>query len=135
MGDMNKILLGGRLTKDTETKGNDPDKQFVTFSIAVNRDKKKGQEKADVDFFNCIMFNKYRLKFVQNLKKGASIWVSGQMQATKREKDGVKSTYWNVLVEDIGFNGPPPKSTSGDSKTTPENNTTYDTNDYDDYGM
>lgn len=54
---LNKFLVAGRLTADPEIK-TAGESRYCKFSIACERPKHKGEEKAEVDFFDCIAWNR-----------------------------------------------------------------------------
>ena len=58
MADQNVNAFTGRLTQDPETKSpNNPDgKSYIEMSIAVNGYKRKGNDKEDVMFLDCMVF-------------------------------------------------------------------------------
>lgn len=54
---LNKFLVAGRMTADPEiqTKG---ENRLCKFTIACERQKRKGEEKPETDFFTCIAWNR-----------------------------------------------------------------------------
>ena len=50
---LNKFMVSGRLTADPEIQTTG-ENRYCKFSIACDRPKRKGEEKAETDFFNCI---------------------------------------------------------------------------------
>lgn len=88
----NKIIIGGRLTKDIEikTKG---DKNIGLFSIATSNSKK------ETTFFDCIAFDKKADFIGKYFKKGSSICVVGEINDYKKND----KTYKNVTVSDVYF--------------------------------
>lgn len=96
---MNKIMITGRLTKDTELKTGGSGTEFCKFTVAVNRRKKDDPS----DFFDCTAFGKTGVFVNTYFHKGDGIVVTGRMESSKTEKDGVKRTYWGVSVDDVEF--------------------------------
>ena len=53
---LNKAILGGRLTADPELRQTQSGVSVCSFSIAINRPKRQGAETAEVDFIRCSAF-------------------------------------------------------------------------------
>lgn len=98
---MNKIELMGRLTADVElkkaTKKDGTD--YARFSLAVPRKNVKDK----TDFINCVAFGKLAEVISKYCKKGQRIIVCGSLQIDTVEKDGNKTNYTNVIVNDFYF--------------------------------
>ena len=78
---MNKAILLGRITKDPELRFAAGSGTAVSrFTIAINRPKRKDQEKAETDFINCVAFGKRAETISQYFQKGGQIAVSGRIQ-------------------------------------------------------
>lgn len=99
---MNKVFLIGRLTKDATThpkkdgKGN-----YTKFSLAVNRFPK------NVDYFDCVAFDKTGEAIIAYTKKGAKIAISGHTQMDKyTTKDGVTRVQTHIVCENVEFLSP-----------------------------
>ena len=111
---MNKVLLLGRLCKDTEVKG-DGDKKVARYTLAVDRKYSKGEEK-QADFINCVCFGKSAEFAEKYLKKGTKISLCGRIQTgSYTNKDGQKVYTTDVIVEEQEF---------AESKSASENNST-----------
>ena len=98
---MNKIELMGRLVADVElkkaTKKDGAD--YARFTLAVPRKNVKDK----TDFINCVAFGKLAEVIAKYCKKGQRIIVCGSLQIDLVEKDGAKSSYTNVIVNDFYF--------------------------------
>lgn len=98
---MNRIELMGRLTADVElkkaTKKEGAD--YVRFSLAVPRKNVKDK----TDFINCVAFGKLAEVIAKYCKKGQRIIVCGSLQIDQVEKDGTKTSYTNIIVNDFYF--------------------------------
>lgn len=95
---MNKIIVGGRLTKDVERVAT-ASTTMVKFSLAVN-----GRKKADgtnTEFFNCTAFGKTAEVLIKYGTKGKMLFVTGAMQSRKWQD----KIYWEVLADDVEFCG------------------------------
>lgn len=99
---MNYISIMGRLTKDPETSTSQGGKMYSKYTIAVDR-KYKVEGQQETDFFPCISFGK-QAEFVQHyLTKGTKVIISGEMNLDVVEKDGKKTTYPKIKVNEIEF--------------------------------
>lgn len=104
---LNKVILQGRLTRDTETRysqGAEP-MAIARYSLAVDRRfKKEGQP--DADFINCVAFGKNGEFAEKFLKKGVQINIVGRLQTgSYTDKEGVKRYTTDVVVEEQHFTG------------------------------
>ena len=82
---LNKVILGGRLTAEPELKQTPSGVMVLSFSIAVNRayrskadDGQMGQQQAD--FINCVAWRERAEFIARYFHKGSSICVAGQIQ-------------------------------------------------------
>lgn len=99
---MNKIIVMGRLTKDPETVATQSGASLARYTVAVDRKyKKEGSQ--STDFFNCTSFGKQADFVAKYLKKGVKVVISGEMLLDVVEKDGKKTTYPKISVEDVEF--------------------------------
>lgn len=112
---LNKVQLIGRLTRDPELKNLPSGVPVANFSIATNhvyynQQKEKVEQ---VDFHNCVTFNKTAENLVQYQKKGNPIYVEGRL--TTRSWDdkttGEKKYRTEIMVETIQF---APRGSGGD---------------------
>ena len=113
---LNKFLVSGRLTADPEIQTVD-ENRFCKFSIACDRPKRKGEDKAEVDFFNCIAWNRNADVVVDWFGKGDMITLVGAVHINHYEKNGQKCSSIEVKVEEIHFLG-----NKNQTNTIPTNN-------------
>lgn len=104
---MNKVTLIGRLTKSPELKYAAGSGTPVSkFTLAVNRKKKKDEEKAEADFISCVVFGKTAETIAQHVIKGQQIAISGRIQTGSYDaQDGTKRYTTDVIVETFEFLG------------------------------
>lgn len=103
---MNKIIISGNITKDAELQTLESGTDLARFTVAVNRKFKKIDGTTDTDFFQCTAFGKLATEVIAKYgKKGQKVLVSGRMESSTKEKDGNKTTYWSVSVEDFELVG------------------------------
>ena len=97
---LNKVILGGRLTGDVELKQTPQGVSVCSFSIAVNR---KGKD-APTDFINCQAWRQTAEFISKYFSKGSSICVAGSVQTrTWEDKNGGKRYATEVNVEEAYF--------------------------------
>ena len=97
---INKVILGGRLTADPELKQTPQGVSVTSFSIAVNRSGKEQQ----TDFINCVAWRQTADFICRFFKKGSSICISGAIQVRSYEdKQGVKRYATEIVAEEAFF--------------------------------
>ncbi len=101
---LNKFLVAGRMTAapEMQTIG---ENRLCKFTIACDRPKRKGEEKPETDFFNCVAWNRNGDTVVSWFKKGDMITLVGEVHINRYEKDGQKRSATEVKVEEIHFSG------------------------------
>ena len=100
---MNKVILTGRLTKDIEVKTTSNDKEYCSFTIAVDRRFKDADGNRQADFISCTAWNKTAEFLGKYFHKGSRIGICGSIQTRSYEKDGQKVFVTEVLVEEAEF--------------------------------
>ena len=89
-GSLNKVLLIGRLGADPEIKQMVNGKSVARLSLATSqswKDKNTGEKKEKTEWHRIVVFNEGLVNVVQQyLKKGAQIYVEGQL-STRKWKD------------------------------------------------
>ena len=107
-GSLNKVLLIGRLGADPEIKQMVNGKSVARFSLATSntwKDKNTGEKKEKTEWHRIVIFNEGLVKVVQQyVKKGAQVYVEGQLSTRKwkDEKAGVDKYSTEVVLQ--GFN-------------------------------
>ena len=104
---MNKVVLMGRLTKDPELRfASGSGLGVCRFTVAVNRRKKKDEDKAEADFISCVAFGKTAETISQYIAKGNQILLEGHIQTGNYDaQDGTKRYTTDVNVERFEFIG------------------------------
>ena len=100
---MNKVVLMGRLTKDTEMRATQSGTGVCSFSLAVNRRfKQEGQP--DADFINVTAWAKTAEFVSKYFTKGQQVGVIGRIQTRNYDdKDGKKVYVTEVVAEEVYF--------------------------------
>lgn len=102
---LNTAILMGRLTTDAELKYTTNNVPVSSFTIAVDRQFKSGDER-ETDFINIVAW-RHTAEFVTKwFKKGQLIAVEGAIQTRKyTDKDGNKRTAFEVVANNVHFAG------------------------------
>ena len=100
---LNKVILGGRLTSDIELKTTQSGVSVCSFSIAVNRKTGKDKEQ-QTDFINCQAWRQTAEFISKYFGKGASICVVGSLQVRSwQDQNGQKRYATEVVVDEALF--------------------------------
>lgn len=101
---LNKIILIGRMTKDPEKAGRDPEKPIANIRIAVDRDYKRDGG-PDADYFTCSAFGQQAKFILQYGRKGRLVSVVGSMQMREWEdqQTGEKRSAYDVVGIELKF--------------------------------
>ena len=143
-GSLNKVLLIGRLGADPEIKQMINGKSVARLSLATSqswKDKNTGEKKEKTEWHRIVVFNEGLVNVVQQyLKKGAQIYVEGQLSTRKwkDEQSGQDKYSTEILIQ--GYNssltmlGGSSQNTiaSQDTNQSIENNSPASQNDLDD---
>jgi single-strand DNA-binding protein len=113
-GDLNRVVLIGRITKDPDLRSTQTGSSVANFSIANNRIFVTGGEKKEqTSFFNCIAWGKVGEAIAQYCKKGHRIGIEGHLQQRSwDDQSGNKRTSVEIVVD--GFQFLQPKTDGAD---------------------
>ncbi|MBI5745399.1 MAG: single-stranded DNA-binding protein [Nitrospirae bacterium] len=105
MASFNKVILMGNLTKDPELRYTPNGTAVASFSLAVNRRYKQGDEfKDEVCYIDIVVFGKQAENCGQYLGKGHGIIIDGRLQQRRWEtEDGQKRSKHEVVAQSIRF--------------------------------
>ena len=121
---LNKVILGGRLTSTPELKQTLGGIPVCSFGIAVNRRSQKDGE-SQADFINCIAWRQNGEFVSRYFRKGSSICITGSLQTrTWTDKHGERRYVTEVIAEEIGF-----VDAKGEAASRPHDNIDADTSD------
>ena len=99
----NLVVLTGRLTADPELKTTQSGIPVTTFSIAVNRNYRAGEEQ-QTDFINIVAWRQRAEFITKYFKKGSMIGIEGSIQTRKyQDKNGNNRTIFEVVVNNAQF--------------------------------
>lgn len=118
---MNVVSLCGRLGADAELKtaGKSP---VCRMRLATTRRFKAadGTWKDSTQWHTVTLFGKRGEALVSKLKKGVLLTVQGYISYGSYEKDGVKRTTTDIIVDDLWFPG---GKSDGDDRSAPSEDT------------
>ena len=106
-GSVNKVILVGNLGKDPEIRRTQDGRAIANLSVATSetwRDKATGERKEKTEWHRVVIFNEGLAKVAeQYLKKGAKVYVEGQLQTRKwTDQSGAEKYSTEVVLQ--GFN-------------------------------
>ena len=107
-GSLNKVQLIGRLGADPEIKQMVNGKNVARLSIATSqswKDKNSGEKKEKTEWHRIVIFNEGLVNVVQQyLKKGANIYVEGQLSTRKWKDESSGQDKYSTEIILQGYN-------------------------------
>ncbi len=99
----NLVVLTGRLTADPELKTTASGISVTTFSIAVERRYRSGEDR-QADFINIVAWRQTAEFITKYFKKGNMIGIEGSIQTRRYEdKNGNPRTAFEVIANNVQF--------------------------------
>ncbi len=102
-GSVNKVILVGNLGADPEVRRLNSGEPVVNLRIATSetwRDKNSGERKEKTEWHSVVIFNDNLSKVAeQYLKKGMKVYLEGQLQTRKWEKDGIERYTTEIVLQ------------------------------------
>jgi single-strand DNA-binding protein len=107
-GSVNKVILVGNLGKDPEIRRTQDGRPIANLRLATTetwRDKASGERRERTEWHSVVIFNENLCRIAeQYLKKGAKVYVEGQLQTRKWQgQDGQDRYSTEVVLQN--FNG------------------------------
>ena len=107
-GSLNKVLLIGRLGADPEIKQMVNGKNVARLSGATSqswKDKSSGERKEKTEWHRVVIFNEGLVNVVQQyLKKGANVYIEGQLNTRKWKDESTGQDKYSTEVVLQGYN-------------------------------
>ena len=101
---MNRTILIGRITKDTEIKETSNSSKLCQFTVAVDRKFKDKDGKRQADFISCLAWGKNAEFINKYFHKGSRIGIVGSIQTRSyADKDGKTVYVTEVVVDEAEF--------------------------------
>ena len=106
-GSVNKVILVGNLGADPEVRRTQDGRLIVNLRVATSenwRDKNTGERKEKTEWHRVVIFSEGLCRVAeQYLKKGAKVYLEGQLQTRKwTDKDNIERYSTEVVLQ--GFN-------------------------------
>ena len=103
-GSVNKVILVGNLGRDPEVRRLTSGDPVVNLSVATSeswRDKASGERKERTEWHRVVIFNENLAKIAeQYLRKGAKVYIEGQLQTRKyTDKDGAEKYSTEIVLQ------------------------------------
>ena len=105
-GSVNKVILIGNLGADPEIKRTQDGRPIANLRIATSdtwRDKNTGERKEKTEWHRVVIFSEGLCKIAeQYLKKGAKVYIEGQLQTRKwTDQSGVEKYSTEVVLQNF----------------------------------
>ncbi len=116
---VNKVILLGNLGKDPDFKYLQNGTAVTTFSLALNRNVKDGEDwKEQTEWVRCVAWEKQAETIGQYVKKGHQLYVEGRLQTREwTDNDNVKRYTTEIVVQDFNLIGS--KNQNGEEFSAP----------------
>lgn len=103
----NQVTLMGNLTRDPDLRQIPSGQSVCSFSLALNRSFKgsDGNWQEATDFVDVVAWGPLGERVAQYVTKGRPVLVTGRLQSSQWEKDGVKRSKLEVIANDVTFLG------------------------------
>jgi len=105
-GSVNKVILIGNLGADPEIRSMQDGRPVCNLRVATSeswKDKSSGERRERTEWHRVVIFNEGLCRIAeQYLKKGSKVYLEGQLQTRKWEKDGQDHYSTEVVLQ--GFN-------------------------------
>ena len=103
-GSVNKVILVGNLGRDPEVRSTQDGTKIVNLSIATSerwKDKNTGEPREKTEWHRVVIFNENLGRVAeQYLRKGANVYVEGQLQTRKwTDQQGVEKYTTEVVLQ------------------------------------
>ena len=105
---LNKVILGGRLTADPELKQTPSGVAVVSFSIAINRryqtKSADGTQAQQADFINVVAWRQTAEFISRYFRRGSAICITGSIQTRSwQDQQGQKRYATEVVADEAMF--------------------------------
>lgn len=101
-GSVNKVILVGNLGADPDVRTMQSGDKVVNLSIATSeswKDKSSGERREKTEWHRVVVFNQGLVNVCENyLRKGAKVYLEGQLETRSWEQDGQKKYTTEVVL-------------------------------------
>ncbi len=123
---INKVILVGNVG-EVETRYTQQGNALAKFSIATGKewkDKNTGEKKSRTEWHQCVAFEPQSVFIAEYVKKGFTLYIEGELQTQKWDKDGEARYATRVMVYTVEIMRSPREKTgeaqSGAEAAPPE---------------
>ncbi|AJY44689.1 single-stranded DNA-binding protein [Martelella endophytica] len=106
-GSVNKVILIGHLGRDPDIRTTQDGRKIASLSLATSeswRDRNSGERKERTEWHRIVIFSEPLAKVAEQfLKKGAKVYIEGQLQTRKYQGNDGQDRYTTEVVLN-GFN-------------------------------
>jgi single-strand DNA-binding protein len=114
VGDVNRVLLTGRLTADPDLRYTQGGQALAKFTVAVNRvwqNPKTGTQEEEANFVPIVVWGKQGENCAQYLRKGRLVAVDGRLRVRSfTTQNGDRRRISEVVAQSVHFLGGKPES-------------------------
>ena len=108
---MNKVILIGRFTRDPESRMSQSNMEIARFSLACQGEFVSRNGEREVEFINCVAFNRLATTINKYCRKGTLISATGRIRNNSYDaQDGSKRYVTEVIAQELEFMGSRPTS-------------------------
>ena len=101
-GSVNKVILVGNLGADPDVKRTQDGRPIVNLSVATSdswKDKNTGERRERTEWHRVVIFSEGLCRVAENyLKKGAKVYIEGQLQTRKWQDQSGADRYTTEIV-------------------------------------
>lgn len=103
---INRVMISGNLTRDSELRQTGSGMSVLGFGVAVNdrrRNPQTGEWEDYPNFIDCTMFGARADAVARYLTKGTKVSIEGKLRWSQWERDGQKRSKIEVIVDELEF--------------------------------
>ncbi len=97
---INRTVLVGRLTKDSDLRYTSSGTAVATFNLAVDRSFTNRDGERETDFIRCVIWRKAAEKFANFTHKGSLVGIDGHIQTRNYENQQGQRVYVTEVIAD-----------------------------------
>src|SRR6202007_2596296 len=105
---VNRVILGGRLGRDPETRYTSGGQAVANFSVATDESYKdrNGERQKRTEWHKIVVWGKQGGIAQQYLKKGSLVFIEGRIQSREwQDKEGQKRTAFEIVANNFRMLG------------------------------
>ena len=101
---MNKVILIGRFTRDPESRMSQSNMEIARFSLACQGEFVSRNGEREVEFINCVAFNRLATTINKYCRKGTLISATGRIRNSSYDaQDGSKRYTTDIVIDQMEF--------------------------------